>query len=225
MFDWDSMKNKIILADNKDVMKDIPDKFFSLAITDPPYGIGFDGQKVSTSKHGGRKLHDFKGWDNSTPDENYFNELFRISKNQIIWGANYFTDFLHPVKGWIVWDKKENQNQGSYFSDGEMAWTNINTPLRIFKYGWIGVDYINHPIREIKIHPTQKPVALYQWLLKNYAKQGDRILDTHLGSGSSAIAADIMGFDFTGIEIDKDYYEAALDRFNRHKQQCVLEFA
>jgi site-specific DNA-methyltransferase (adenine-specific) len=218
---------KIYNEDCMVAMARMRDKEFDLAICDPPYGIGCAKTINIENKKKGfihRELHTAKQWDNKRPNGNYFSEIQRISQFQIIWGANYFTDFLYPVKGWIVWDKKENQTQGSYFSDGEMAWTNINTPLRIFKYGWIGVDYINHPIREIKIHPTQKPVALYQWLLKNYAKPGDKILDTHLGSGSSAIAADIMGFDFTGYEIDRDYYEAALERFNRHKQQTVLEF-
>ena len=206
----------------------MPDKAYDLAIVDPPYGIGCAKTINIENKKKGfihRELHQSKQWDNKRPARDYFDELQRVSFFQIIWGANYFTDFLYPIKSWIVWDKKENQNQGSYFSDGEMAWTNINMPLRIFKYGWIGVDYINHPKREIKIHPTQKPVALYQWLLKNYAKPGDKILDTHGGSCSIAIACDIMGFDATIYEIDADYYKAAVERFERHKQQTVLEFS
>jgi len=189
-------------------MATLPDKAFELAICDPPYGIG---DKFKGGKTGKMQFNEIvhKQWDIS-PTSSYFNELFRVSKNQIIWGMNYFV--LPATRGVICWDKVQPWEN---FSQIELAWTSFDYPAKLFRYD-------NRTGG--KIHPTQKPVALYQWLLKNYAKQGDRILDTHLGSGSSAIAADIMGFDFTGIEIDKDYYEAALDRFNRHKQQLVMEF-
>jgi site-specific DNA-methyltransferase (adenine-specific) len=157
------------------------------------------------------------------PDKEYFTQLFRISKNQIIWGANYYPQYLYH-SGWVVWDK---QKTDGLLSQAELAFQSINKLVKIYSFQWEGFKKQrgSFEISSIRtIHPNQKPVALYQWLLKNYAKQGDKILDTHLGSGSSAIAADIMGFDFTGIEIDKDYYEAALDRFNRHKQQQVMEF-
>ena len=191
-------------------MAAMKDKEFELAIVDPPYGID-----MANGAHSNLKKLGNKDWDKHAPDEKYFNELFRVSKNQIIWGGNYFT--LMPCRGFIFWDKSPMPPS---YADGEYAWTSFNCNSK----KWQGKT--GHEVSvQFRIHPTQKPVALYQWLLKNYAKPGDRILDTHLGSGSSAIAADIMGFDFVGYEIDEDYYKAALDRFNRHKQQCVLEFA
>ncbi len=202
---------KIIHGDCMEYMATLKDKAFELAIVDPPYGWGdtiFDLSKVVGND---TTPHTTKKWNNTIPTSFYFNELFRVSINSIIWGGNYFSNFLPPSRCWIFWNKKY---QGMYsFADGEFAFTTFDKNAQMFSY--------RKP--ETKIHPTQKPVALYQWLLKNYAKQGDKILDTHLGSGSSAIAADIMGFDFVGIEIDEDYYKAALDRFNRHKQQLTLE--
>jgi site-specific DNA-methyltransferase (adenine-specific) len=197
--------------DCMEAMKAMPDKAYDLAIVDPPYGLNIT--KIWGKAKYGYFEWDKKSWDVQAPDSEYFKELFRVSKNQIIWGGNYFP--LLPTQCWLIWDKGQRDFT---LADGEMAWTSFKNSLRIFNYSRATAN------RQIRIHPTQKPVALYQWLLKNYAKQGDRILDTHLGSGSSAIAADIMGFDFTGIEIDKDYYEAALDRFNRHKMQQVLNF-
>ena len=147
------------------------------------------------------------------PTPEYFSELKRVSKEQIIWGGNFF-----GLKGgYLCWNK-----EGTAFGEAELAYCSMFNAVYIYKHTWNGMIQQNMKHKEVRIHPTQKPVDLYMWLLKNYAKQGDKILDTHLGSGSSAIAADIMGFDFTGYEIDKDYYEAALDRFNRHKQQGVL---
>jgi site-specific DNA-methyltransferase (adenine-specific) len=206
------MKNKIILADNKDVLKDIPDKFFELAIVDPPYGIGFDGQKVSTSKHGGRKLHDFKGWDNSTPDEKYFNELKRVSKNQIIWGANYFAKYLPSSMGWIFWDK----GQRICNSDGELAFSSFKRALRVAEYNRVEL------LKDGTIHPTQKPIALYRWLLQNYAKPNDKIIDTHSGSGSLACACHLEKFDFLAIEKDEDYYKSSCDRLEILRSQGTL---
>jgi len=210
-------------------MAKMKDKEFDLAIVDPPYNdnfIKFDyatGRKEENYAKGSKaciKYRHVSKHMSNLPDKNYFNELFRISANQIVFGGNYFIDFLRNTSCVIVWDKDNTGN----FSDAEIAWTSFKTTTRIFKYRWNGMLQQDMKNKEIRIHPTQKPVALYQWLLKNYAKQGDRILDTHLGSGSSAIAADIMGFDFTGYEIDKYYYEAALDRFNRHKIQQVINF-
>jgi site-specific DNA-methyltransferase (adenine-specific) len=200
---------QIIHGDCMEYMATLPDKAFELAIVDPPYGID-----MANGAHSNLKKLGNKDWDKHAPDEKYFNELFRVSKNQIIWGGNYFT--LMPCRGFIFWDKSPMPPS---YADGEYAWTSFNCNSK----KWQGKTG-NEVSVQFRIHPTQKPVALYQWLLKNYAKPGDKILDTHLGSGSSAIAADIMGFDFTGIEIDKDYYEAALDRFNRHKQQQIMEF-
>lgn len=194
-------------------MAKYPDKYFELAIVDPPYGIGYDGQRKSTSKHGGRKEYKFKGWDQSIPDKIYFDELFRISKNQIVWGANYFTKYLPSSMGWIFWDK----GQRICNSDGELAFTSFDKALRVYELNRCEIQKIGGAI-----HPTQKPVKLYKWLLTNYAKPGDRILDTHLGSGSSRIAAYDMGFDFVGYELDKDYFEAQEKRFNDFKQQLKL---
>lgn len=201
--------------DCNEAMKEFPDKFFDLAIVDPPYGIGRDGSVKTSSKHGGRKAHAFKGWDEMTPDENYFSELFRVSQNQIVWGANYMTKFLPASMGWIFWDK----GQRICNSDGELAYSSFNRALRVVEYN--RVELLLEP--GDTIHPTQKPIKLYKWLLKNYAKEGDKILDTHLGSGSSRIAAHDMGFDFWGYELDKDYFEAQEKRFKNHVSQLTLQ--
>ena len=203
---------------NEDCMEGMaryPDKYFDFAIVDPPYGIGIDGQKKSI-KNGTqiRKHHEFKGWDNAIPSEEYFNELKRVSKNQIIWGGNYFTEYLKPTKSWIFWYKGQ---QDLTMSDGEMAWTSTKKVTRMFNL------HRTHLWQEKPSHPTQKPVALYKWLLSNYAKQGDKILDTHLGSGSSRIAAYEMGFDFTAFELDTEYFEAQEKRYKAHIAQLKLE--
>ena len=195
-------------ADCMDVMREIPDKAFDLAIVDPPYGL----EQASTNGSGKLKNRRFnKGhistWD-IPPANEYFDTLFRVSKNQIIWGGNYFQ--LPRCRGFIVWDKCQ---PWSNFSQAEYAWTNFERPSSIFKFDNRTGD---------KIHPTQKPVALYKWLLHNYAKEGDRILDTHLGSGSICIACHDMGFEMTGIELDKDYYEAAKKRLINHQAQGTL---
>ena len=195
-----------------------PDKYFDLAIVDPPYGININmnaGRKKDTKS----KKRTLKQWDNKVPDYIYFVELFRISKNQIIWGGNYFTDKLPISMGWIYWDKM--RNEGLSFSDGELAWTSYNKSLksaRIQYDGFLGME-------GEKFHPTTKPIKLYKWLLKNYAKQGDKILDTHLGSGSSRIAAYEMGFDFTGFELDKEYFDAQEKRYKAHISQLKFDFA
>ena len=201
-------------ADCMEVMKTFKDKQFSLAIVDPPYGIGIDGQKEDV-KQGRqiRKAHDFKGWDNAIPSEEYFIELKRVSRNQIIWGGNYFTKFLPPTKAWIFWYKGQ---QGLTMSDGEMAWTSLKTVTRM-------VDiHRTHLWQEKPDHPTQKPVKLYKWLLKNYAKEGDTILDTHFGSLSIGIACHDLGFELTAIELDKDYYEAGKKRLIEHQRQLTI---
>ena len=199
--------------DCMELMKRYPDKHFSLAIVDPPYGIGVDGQKKSTSKHGGRREKVFKGWDSQTPDKPYWNELFRVSKNQIVWGANYFTSYLPPSMGWVFWDK----GQRIANSDGELAYTSFKRALRVVEINRV---YITE--HGDTMHPTQKPVALYKWLLHNYAKPGDRILDTHLGSGSIAIACHDYGYDLTACELDPEYYQAAMKRINAHVAQQKL---
>lgn len=196
--------------DCMEYMRRFPDKHFELAIIDPPYGIGAGSQTYGKKK----KKHQKKTWDEDTPTQEYFNELFRISKAQIVWGGNYFD--LPRTNGWIVWDKDKRKE--TTFSDGELAWTSFLSLLKIKKIrydGFIGSD-------GDKIHPTQKPVALYKWLLHNYAKPGDKILDTHLGSGSSRIAAYDMGFDFYATELDKDYFDAQEKRFQNFKSQLKL---
>jgi len=199
-------------ADCMDIMKGYPDKYFDLSVVDPPYGIGASEMTMGSGKN--KKYTKGKKWDNKTPDKQYFEEIIRISKNQIIWGGNYFE--LPKTKSWILWDK------GIYgdcdFADGELAWTSFNIVLRIAKIrykGFLGAD-------DVRIHPTQKPVKLYDWIFKNYAKPTDKILDTHLGSGSSRIAAYKSGLSFVGIELDKDYFEAQEKRFNTFKSQLRL---
>jgi len=223
--------SEVFNMDCMEGMAKYPDKYFELAIVDPPYGIGFSKYNGTTYKKGvnkskkgfaNKKLYKKKEWDNNIPEEIYFKELLRISKNQIIWGGNYFTEFLYPTKSWIFWDKKIINNTIKNYADGELAWTSFDITLRKFTYDWIGLGYCNSSEKGSKIHPTQKPVALYKWLLSNYAKQGDKILDTHLGSGSSRIAAYDLGFDFTGFELDKDYFEAQEKRFNDFKAQLKL---
>lgn len=218
-------KTRVYLKDCMEGMKEFPDKYFDLAIVDPPYGIGEHGGKnrngiQSRIKGIKPKIYQNKGWDDKTPEQSYWDCLFRVSKNQIVWGGNYFINNLYPTPCFIVWDKKSND--GSDFADCELAWTSFPTAVRKFKYDWIGFGYLNNPQGEKKIHPTQKPVQLYKWCLTNYAKPGDRILDTHLGSGSSRIAAYDMGFSFTGYEIDPDYFAAQEKRFQQFKSQTKL---
>jgi len=204
------------------------DNHFDLAIVDPPYGIGYDGNTTVKGKAGkastfsNKQHHKKKDWDIERPQNDYFKQLQRVSKNQIIWGGNYFADLLPPRKGWVYWDKKITSTNNNIHSDGELAWSSFECILRKFTYDWIGFGYLNNPQKEKKIHPTQKPVQLYEWLLMNYAKEGDKILDTHLGSGSIAIACHNLGFDLTACELDREYYEAAIKRIEQHKQQIRL---
>ena len=228
MFNYEEMKNQIILADCMDIMKDIPDKYFELAIVDPPYGIGMDGMTTIKGISGKSNTfsniqhHAKKGWDNSTPDKTYFTELQRISKNQIVWGGNYFTDKLPVSRGWIYWDKKITNAKNHTHSDGELAWTSFDKILKKFVFDWIGFGYINATTESRKIHPTQKPVALYRWILQNYAKPGDKIIDTHSGSGSLACACHLEKFEFLAIEKDEDYYKASVERLETLRSQGVL---
>ena len=205
------------------LMARYPDKYFDLAIVDPPYGINFgefnrtnkasDGTRVKANKY------KHSNWDDSIPKEDYFIELFRISKNQIIWGGNYFPYIWnYGGKGFIYWHKG---NPVPNFSDGELAWTSFNKVAKQFDYRYYGGLEGNTSASE-KYHPTQKPVKLYEWLLINYAKEGDKILDTHLGSGSIAIACHNLGFDLTACELDTDYYNAAIKRIEQHKAQLTI---
>lgn len=200
-------------------MKEFPDKYFELAIVDPPYGINLKGANVIKNKSDSNTVFNTE-WDKSIPDKAYFEELMRVSKEQIIWGGNYFLNHLGYCKAPIIWDKL---NGDSLYADGEMAWTSKGLPknLKIWKHQWCGAFKDSERGAE-KIHPTQKPVALYEWLLQHYAKPGDKILDTHVGSASSLIACHNLGFQYVGFEIDKDYYDQSLERLNRYKSQISL---
>lgn len=210
------INNIVYHEDCMEGMAQYPDKYFELAVVDPPYGIDIAnmnmgiGKSKKASKIQNRKWKP-KSWDTKIPDSVYFDELKRVSKNQIIWGGNYFN--LSSCKNYIIWDKKIPK--GLSFADCEMAWTSFINAPKIFRYS----AYLD---KQIKQHPTQKPVALYKWILDKYEKEGDKILDTHVGSGSSRIAAHDYGFDFTGYELDKEYFDAQEKRFNNHKQQLKL---
>jgi len=201
-------------------MKQYPDKYFDLAVVDPPYGIGEDG---GTNKTRGllAKSKDYKpfyGNDLMPPDEIYLTELLRVSKNQIIWGANHFLGWKSSC--WIVWDK---DNGNTDFADCELAYTSYNTAVRRFKYKWQGMLQGDMKNKESRIHPTQKPVKLYSWIYDRYLPNGGKVIDTHLGSGSNRIAADKAGnIDFYGWEIDKDYYEAQEKRWKDYKSQLTM---
>jgi site-specific DNA-methyltransferase (adenine-specific) len=204
-------KTKSFNVDCLEFMATVPDKFYDLAIVDPPYGISIN---VSMGRRKGDKkssYHKFAGNDNSIPDKKYFIELFRISKNQIIWGGNYMTEFLKPSPCWILWDKGFSEDLT--FAQFEMAWTSFKTSAKKFE---------KNPNQLKRIHPTQKPVNLYEWLLINYAKEGDKILDTHGGSQSSRIACFNLGFELDILELDKDYFDQANKRFEQHKKQLTL---
>lgn len=221
---------ELLNIDCMEYMTGLPDKSFDLAIVDPPYGIGESGQtNASRSVLARSKDYGNKNWDNKSPDPEYFIELKRVSKNQIIWGANHFINKMPWESScWIVWDKVNGNND---FADCELAYTSFKTAVRQLRFMWHGFMQGggndgrmqgNKKLNETRIHPTQKPIALYKWLLHNYAKPGDRILDTHLGSGSSAIAAHYGGFEFVGTELDLDYYNAACKRFKEQTAQQQL---
>ena len=213
------------IAENRDcmdAMREFPDKYFELAIVDPPYGIGESGDtnhtraKLAKSKN----YKAFSGNDAQPPSADFFTELRRVSKNQIVWGANHFISRLpYDSPAWIIWDKENGETD---FADCELAWSSFRCAARKFSFRWQGMLQGNMASKESRIHPTQKPVALYKWLLTNYAKPGDKILDTHLGSGSSRIAAWDMGFDFYGYELDADYFAAMEARFKAHISKPVL---
>lgn len=201
--------------DNMVLMARYPDKYFDLAIIDPPYGIGQNWKKDRHSKF---YKHTSSYKNNEIPGPEFFKELFRVSKNQIVWGANYYTEYLPARQGWIVWDKVRSFEQ-SHMSEGELAWHSFNIPLRIVQNLWNGFCRSEKRHGE---HPHEKPTGLYRWILENYSKPGNTILDTHLGSGSIAIACHDYGFDLTACELDKDYYEAALKRLKNHTDQFKL---
>ena len=209
---------QITNEDNMELMARYPDKYFDLAIVDPPYGIGINesiGRRKGEKHSGYKKVK----WDNEIPTKDYFNELFRVSKNQIIWGANYMISKIKKdSQGWIVWNKIQREFT---MSDAEIAWTSFDKTIRCFDLSRGGAMGDHNKYGD-KLHPTQKPVALYKWLLDKYAKPTDKILDTHLGSGSIAIACHDYDFDLTACELDKEYFDKAMQRINNHTAQQKL---
>ena len=204
-----------------EALREMKDNEFDLAIVDPPYGVGIVStfaKRALSKKPRGWKEYTEKDWDSEIPHPEYFKELQRVSKNQIVWGGNYFSAHLPPSQGWIIWNKCQREFS---LADGEMAWTSFDRALRIFDYSRGSALFSNKKTGGMW-HPTKKPIALYQWLLSNYAKPGDKILDTHLGSGSIAIACHNMGFDLVGYELDEDYFQAAKKRLEEHQEQLRL---
>jgi site-specific DNA-methyltransferase (adenine-specific) len=223
---------ELIKTDCVKYMKTLPDKAFDLAICDPPYGIRESAHRANLrTKKAKTRCYGSQVWDMKIPSRTYFRELFRVSKHQIIWGGNYFLDHLGATRCMIVWRKLPSGN----FADCELAWTSFKTSVREFTYMWNGMNQgrsINEghlmqgdkSLNEVRIHPCQKPVALYKWLLHNYAQPGWKILDTHLGSGSIAVACHDMGFDLVGCEIIKQYHRDASKRLSAVQKQAVMAF-
>ncbi|WP_428067357.1 DNA methyltransferase [Chryseobacterium gambrini] len=209
--------------DNLFLMKRYPDKYFDLAIVDPIYGdqvVRGSYMKNSSSNIAKNNNYNNSIWDQPKTNKEYFKELFRVSKNQIIWGGNYFIEEINiNTSSFIVWDKDNGDNN---FADCELAWTSFKTAVRKFKFKWQGMLQEDMKNKEIRIHPTQKPVALYSWILDRYAKAGDKIIDTHLGSGSIAIACHDYGFELTACELDEEYYKLTTKRIQDHVSQLKL---
>lgn len=197
-----------------------PDKFFDLAIVDPPYGIDSSGAKSPSNGFKSQALWDkMLIWDAKRPDEAYFEQLFRVSKHQIIWGANYYPQYLPPSQGWIFWDKGQRNFS---FADGELAFSSFDKALRVFQFSRGELMAECKKARIEKFHPTQKPMALYRWLVANYAKPGMKLLDTHVGSASSLVVFEEMGFEYHAFEIDEDYYKAGNERLEAYRKQGSL---
>ena len=209
-------KIEITNEDNMELMARYPDNYFDLAIVDPPYGI--DAAKKFGLEEFGWKQYKRSDWDKTIPTKEYFKELLRVSKNQIVWGGNYMTEYLHPSMGWVIWDKGQ---RGFTLADGEMAWTSFNKAMRIFDFSRASCIKSNNTGLD-KFHPTAKPYELYKWILDKYAKQGDKILDTHLGSMSIAIACHDYGFEMVGCELDKEYFDKGVERITNHVKQLTL---
>jgi site-specific DNA-methyltransferase (adenine-specific) len=213
-------------------MKQFPDKYFGLAVVDPPYGIDIGSMNYTKSGavhpkgRAAAARRDYRGnceWDNQRPDKSYFDELFRISKEQIIWGGNYFSDMLSPGKSFIIWDKRVSDSMRNDFADCEYAWCSKGVS-RMFRFVWNGMLQGDMSKKEQRTHPTQKPVALYKWILHHYANPGDIILDTHVGSASSLIACYDLDFQYVGFEINEEYYRLAGNRILINSGQCRMKF-
>lgn len=210
----------ITCEDNMELMARYPDGYFDLAIVDPPYGINADKKnsvKKMQSKRSASLSKDYgnQDWDSAVPDDNYFVELKRVSKKQIVWGANFF----NLQGGMLYWHKHVTMPT---YSQGELAWLSWLNKIDFVDIAWHGMIQHDMKNKEIRIHPTQKPIKLYEWILMHYAKEGDKILDTHLGSGSIAIACHNLGFDLTACELDEEYYDAAIKRIEEHTKQQRL---
>lgn len=219
--DLSNLQSTYINCDCMQGMKEFPDKYFDLAIVDPPYGIGENGDKNHTRGKlaKAKNYKAFSGNDIEPPSKEYFDELFRVSKNQIIWGANHFISKMpFDSSCWVVWDKDNTGN----FADCELAWTSFDSAVRKFKYRWNGMLQENMKNKEIRMHPTQKPIALYEWLLSKYAKPNDIILDTHVGSASSLIACYNTNHKFVGFELDEYYYKVSKRRLDTEMAQMRL---
>lgn len=229
-----TVESRVFLMDCMEAMRTMPDNAFDLAVVDPIYGDVTPGGYITGKSAGGvgpHPMHDASMWNQPKTGKEYFDELFRVSKNQIIFGGNYFvTEIARDSQCWIVWDKCKPE--GVKFADAELAWTSFDSRTRIFRFMWNGMCQGtpgngtkmqgNKALNEVRIHTAQKPVALYRWIFTNYAKPGDKILDTHLGSGSSRIAAYDLGFDFTGYEIVENIFKKQEERFAAHSAQCRL---
>ena len=207
--------------DNMVMMKRYEDNYFDLAIVDPPYGIDANLKRGDTGKNKHIKQKDYHvgDWDFEIPSKEYFTELKRVSKNQIIWGGNYFLDYLNNTSCMIVWDKVNGTNS---YADCELAWTSFNTSVRKFEWRWHGFLQQNMANKQDRIHPTEKPIALYEWILINYAEEGSKIIDTHLGSGSIAIACHNRKFILTACALDPTYFKEALKRLKTHQSQLTM---
>lgn len=220
MINVNDLIGKITCADCMDLLKQLPDKCVDLVLTDPPYGIGeANGKNASRGKLAIAKDYGKKDWDNKIPDKEIFDEIFRVSKNQIIFGGNYFIEFLHNSNCWLVWDKLNGKND---FADCELAWTSFKSAVRKYEFLWNGMLQQNMSNKEKRIHPTQKPVDLFGQILRDYSKENDLILDCFSGSGTTAIACHRLNRRFICIERDKDYYEASCKRLEDEQRQGRL---
>lgn len=214
--------NKIYCADCLELMMDIPDKSIDLVLTDPPYGIG-----ASNVKRGGRqdgaslsasKWYPFAEWDNKRLERAYFDLIFRLSNNQIIFGGNYYVDYLVPSSCWIVWDKDNGENQ---YADCELIWTSFPSAVRKIRYRWMGMLQENMADKDYRQHPTQKPVGVMKWIIENYSRPTDLILDPFCGSGTTCVAAKLLGRNYIGIDISEDYCEIARKRL-ANTEECLF---